>query len=61
MQLESRSSKQRPAAELWLDLRLNSADARALLDQLRVLLDRYRALPQRGGASYLVHAAVAPL
>jgi DNA-binding transcriptional ArsR family regulator len=47
-----------PWLELWLELRLSDADARALIKDLKALLDAYAKKPGDGKA-YIVHGAVA--
>jgi Helix-turn-helix domain len=45
------------AVELWLDVGLSSADAVTLFEDLRQLLERYRARGKEGEPNYLVHLA----
>ncbi|HEY2178964.1 MAG TPA: winged helix-turn-helix domain-containing protein [Caulobacteraceae bacterium] len=46
--------------ELWLELRLNRADATALAGELRATLKRYEGRSNKANGGYIVHAAIAP-
>lgn len=52
-------TSQATAIELWLDIGLRSADAQELINDLKALLDRYRARGVDNEPRHLVHLAVA--
>lgn len=52
-------SRRNVVAEFWRMPKLSNDDARALIDDLRALLDRYE-LKASGNRTFLAHAAVVP-
>jgi DNA-binding transcriptional ArsR family regulator len=61
MHLARQRRSSRVSSELWLELRLSTADAHAMAEELKALMDRYKSKPPSGKGRYLVHTALAPL
>jgi DNA-binding transcriptional ArsR family regulator len=49
----------RTSLELWLDLRLSRADAKALAGELQALMQKFEARAAEQGSRYIVHTALA--
>ncbi|WAC24078.1 hypothetical protein [Blastomonas sp. SL216] len=53
--------QQKDAVELWLDVGLTRADAARLRQELKALMDRYRACESAASPRYLLHVAAVKL
>jgi hypothetical protein len=57
--LEKSRKSQANAIELWLDIGLTNSDAIELIEELKTVLDRFRARDKENEPRHIVHMAVA--